>query len=140
MVYGSEAIIPTNLDYGAPRVRVYDEQGAEASFEDAMDQFDEACDVSLLRSAKYQQALCRYHNHQVRGRAFNVGDLVLHLFQSNKSHHKLSTMGGTVHHHGGALTGHLQAQDHRWQGLRQCLEHRAATSLLPLIYARTYEN
>ena len=30
MVYGSEAILPTDLDYGAARVRVYDEQGAEA--------------------------------------------------------------------------------------------------------------
>ena len=25
--------------------------------------------------------------------------------------------------------------DHRWHSLRQCLEHRVATSLLPLIYA-----
>ena len=25
MVYGSEAILMTNLDYGAPRVRAYDE-------------------------------------------------------------------------------------------------------------------
>ena len=30
MVYGSEAILPTDHDYGAPRVRAYDEQGAEA--------------------------------------------------------------------------------------------------------------
>ena len=37
MVYGSEAILPTDLNYGAPRVRAYDEQGAEASLEDAMD-------------------------------------------------------------------------------------------------------
>ena len=56
MVYGSEAILPTNLDYGAPRVRAYDEQGAEVSLEDAMDQLDEARDVALLCSAKYQQA------------------------------------------------------------------------------------
>ena len=37
MVYGSEGILPTDLDYGAPWVRAYDEQGAEASLEDAMD-------------------------------------------------------------------------------------------------------
>ena len=37
MVYGFEAILSTDLDYGAPRVRAYDEQGAEASLEDAMD-------------------------------------------------------------------------------------------------------
>ena len=79
MVYGSEAVLPTDLDYGAPRIRAYDEQGAEASHQDAMDQLDEARDITLLRSAKYQQALRWYHTQRVRGRAFNVGDLVLHL-------------------------------------------------------------
>ena len=44
-----------------------------------MDQLDEARNVALLHSAKYQQALHRYHNRQVRGRAFNIGDLVLRL-------------------------------------------------------------
>ena len=53
-------------------------------------QLDEACNVALLRSAKYKQALRRYHSHRVRGRAFNVGDLVLRLVQSNKNRHKLS--------------------------------------------------
>ena len=55
-----------------------------------MDQLDEARDIALLRSAKYQQALRRYHNRRVRGRAFNVRDLVLRLVQSNKDRHKLS--------------------------------------------------
>ena len=54
MVYGSEAVLPMDLDYGAPRIRAYDEQGAEASHEDAMDQLDEARDVALLCLAKYQ--------------------------------------------------------------------------------------
>ena len=40
------------------RVRAYDEQGAKASLEEAMDQLDEERDVALLRLAKYQQALC----------------------------------------------------------------------------------
>ena len=44
-----------------------------------MDQLDEARDVALLRSAKYQQVLRWYHNRRVQGRAFNVGDLVLRL-------------------------------------------------------------
>ena len=91
MVYGSEAVLPMDLDYGAPRIRAYEEQGAEASHEDAMDQLDEARDIALLRSAKYQQDLRRYHNRWVRDRAFNVGDLVLRLVQSNKDHHKLSS-------------------------------------------------
>ena len=65
MVYGSEAVLLTDLYYGALRIRAYDEQGAEASHEDAMDQLDEACDISLLHSAKYHQALRRYHSRQV---------------------------------------------------------------------------
>ena len=62
MVYSSEAILPINLDYGAPRVRAYDEQGAEVSLEDAMDRLDEARDVTLPCLARYQQALRQYHS------------------------------------------------------------------------------
>ena len=90
MVDGSEAILQTDLNYGALRVRAYDEQGAKASLEDAMDQLDEVHDIALLCSAKYQQVLRRYHSRRVRGRAFIVGDLVLCLVQSNKNRHKLS--------------------------------------------------
>ena len=55
-----------------------------------MDQLEEARDVAFLRSAKYQQALRQYHSRRVWGQAFNVGDLVLHLVQSNNNRHKLS--------------------------------------------------
>ena len=41
------------------------------------DQLDEARNVAILYSAKYQQALRRYHGRRVQGRAFNVGDLLL---------------------------------------------------------------
>jgi hypothetical protein len=37
MVYEFEVILPINLDYGAPRVRAYDDHGNEAFLEDAMD-------------------------------------------------------------------------------------------------------
>jgi hypothetical protein len=53
MVYGSEAILSTDLDYGAPRVRAYDDQGNQASLEDVMDQLEEARDVALLHSSMY---------------------------------------------------------------------------------------
>ena len=54
MVYDAEAVLPTDLDYGATSVRAYDEQGAEASNQDATNQLDKARDIALLRSAKYQ--------------------------------------------------------------------------------------
>ena len=71
---------------------MYNKQGAKASLEDAMDQLDKVHDIAHLRSAKYQQALRRYHIHRVQGWAFNVGDLVLRLVQSNKNCHKLSPL------------------------------------------------
>ena len=44
----------------------------------------------MKSATKYQQALRRYHGRRVRGRAFNVRDLMLRLVQSNKNRHKLS--------------------------------------------------
>jgi hypothetical protein len=42
MVYGTEAILPIDLEYGAPRVKAYDTQGNQTTHEDALDQLDEA--------------------------------------------------------------------------------------------------
>jgi hypothetical protein len=89
MVYGTEAVLPTDLNYGAPRVMMYKELEAQEFLEDALDQPDEARDIALLHFAKYQQALHRYHSCRVWSRAFNIRDLVLHLVQSNKDHHKI---------------------------------------------------
>jgi ribonuclease HI len=90
LVYGAEAILPSDLSFQSPRVTHYDEGRAEEARQDALDQLDEARDVAILRSAKYQQALRRYHERKVRDRAFNVGDLVLRRVQTKKDKHKLS--------------------------------------------------
>jgi hypothetical protein len=82
MVHGSEAVLPPDIDYDSPRVR--------ASLEDAIDQLEEARDVALLWNAKYQQALRRYHERNMRPREFHVGNLVLRRVQGNKDRHKLS--------------------------------------------------
>ena len=46
MVYGAEAILPTDLEYGSPIVKAYSKQGLDAAMEDALDQLDEARDVA----------------------------------------------------------------------------------------------
>lgn len=93
MVYGSEAILPTDLDYGAPRVHSFDEQGNQMAVEYAMDQIDEARDVALLYSVKYQQAFRWYHDRNIKSWGFNVAELVLHRIQSSKGRRKLSPHG-----------------------------------------------
>jgi hypothetical protein len=37
MVHGSEAVLPTNIDYGSPRVRAYTEEGNQVALKDAID-------------------------------------------------------------------------------------------------------
>jgi transposase InsO family protein len=79
LVYGAEDILPTDLEYGSPRTKAYDDRSNQASREDSLDQLEEARDVALLHSARYQQSLRRYHARRIRPRGFQVGDLVLRL-------------------------------------------------------------
>jgi hypothetical protein len=57
MVHGAKAILPRDINYDSPRVQAYTEEGNQVSLEDAINQLDEARDVTLLHSTKYQQAL-----------------------------------------------------------------------------------
>jgi hypothetical protein len=93
LVYGAEAILPTDLEYGSPRTRAYDDQSNQANREDSLDQLEEARDMALLQSARYQQSLRRYHARGVRSRDLQVGDLVLRLRQDARGRHKLTPHG-----------------------------------------------
>jgi transposase InsO family protein len=90
LVYGAEAILPTDLEYGSPRTKAYVDQSNQTSREDSLDQLEEARDVALLHSVRYQQSLRRYHARRVRPRGFQVGDLVLRLRQDAQGRHKLT--------------------------------------------------
>ena len=54
MIYGSEAVLPTNLEYGSPRLKAYNEQTNKETVENAVDQLEEARDMALLNSVRYQ--------------------------------------------------------------------------------------
>jgi hypothetical protein len=60
LVYGAEAVLPTDLVYESPRLRGYEEESNQRAREDLLDQIDEACDVAMMHSARYRQALRRY--------------------------------------------------------------------------------
>ena len=55
-----------------------------------VDLLEEACKITIIRSACYQQTLRRYHERKIRGRILEVGDLMLQRTQSTKEKHKLS--------------------------------------------------
>jgi hypothetical protein len=90
MVHGSKAVLPTDINYDSPRVQAYTEEGNQATLDDAIDQLNEVRDVALLCCIKYQQALRRYHERNVRPREFHVRDLVLRRVHGSKDMHKLS--------------------------------------------------
>src|SRR6266508_3354616 len=88
LTYGSEAVLPTELEFRSPRVRNFNEKQSEDSRLEDLDQLEEARDIAAIQLAIYLQGLRRYHDHNIRGRAFCTGDLVLCKVQ--KRTHKLS--------------------------------------------------
>jgi hypothetical protein len=69
LVYGAEVVLPTDLEYGSPRTKAYEDQSNQTSREDSLDQLEEARDVALLHSARYQQSLRCYHARRIRPEA-----------------------------------------------------------------------
>jgi hypothetical protein len=90
LIYGAEAILHTDLEYGSPKVQGYDEGANQGACEDSLDQLDEARVMALMHSARHQQALRHYQARKVQRRDFSEGDLVLRLRQDNRGRHKLS--------------------------------------------------
>jgi hypothetical protein len=60
-VYGAEAVLPTDVIHDAPRVVRYTEEEAKEAREDDVDLLEEAREITLSRTAVYQQNLRRYH-------------------------------------------------------------------------------
>ena len=88
LVYGSEAVLPSDLKHNAPRVSQYTEEEVEAARQDGVDLLEEERNLALSHSAFCQQDLCRYHDRHVRARSFQEGDMVLRVKQT--SNHKLA--------------------------------------------------
>jgi hypothetical protein len=89
-VYGAEAVLPTDVIHDAPRVVLYTEEEAKVARENAVDLLEEAREITLSRTAVYQQNLKRYHAQKVNPRRFEEGDLVLRLWKGTEGRHKLT--------------------------------------------------
>ena len=68
LTYGSEAVLPSDLDYDASRVRAFDPETVAEAQRNAMEVLEEARLATLHRSARYQQTLRRYHERRIRER------------------------------------------------------------------------
>jgi hypothetical protein len=90
LVYGSEAVLPTDLAFGAPRIQRYEEGTSEETRKVDLDSIEEHRVAALMRHTRHEQQLHRYHDQNVRERSFNMGDMVLRRIQDTNGMHKLS--------------------------------------------------
>jgi hypothetical protein len=90
LVYGSEAILPTDVAFGAPCIQFYEDGEAEQTHHVNLDSLEEHRLAAIMRQAHHDQQLHQYHNRNVKETSFNVGDLVLRRIEKTDSMHKLS--------------------------------------------------
>jgi hypothetical protein len=90
MVYESEAVLPADLAFSAPRIKNYEEGEAESSRQVDVDSLEEHRLCALTRHARHEQQIRRYHDRNVKERSLNVGDLALRRVMSSAGQHKLS--------------------------------------------------
>jgi len=91
MVYGTEAMLLSDVTFGSPGVENFDQPSADISRELEINCMEEKRLLSCLRTTKYLEAIRRYHNRNVKDHSFVVDDLVLKWKTSQEGTHKLST-------------------------------------------------
>jgi hypothetical protein len=90
LVYGSEAVLPADLIWKAPRLEHYSDDMAEQSRLQDVDSLEEARTAALIQSKRYLQGLKRFYNCSVQARSFVVGDLILRSIPKSDRPHKLA--------------------------------------------------
>ena len=63
----AEAVLPSDLDHSAPRVKAFDQDRATDAQQDTVDLLEEARKMTVIRSARYLQNLRRYHERKIHG-------------------------------------------------------------------------
>ena len=89
MVFGSEAVLPIDIAFWAPRVENYNEKNFDQAQLIEVDNIEEERLVSCVWMAKYLDSMQRYYNRNINDQFFMVGDLVLHKKLKTDGMHKL---------------------------------------------------
>nr|CAH67964.1 OSIGBa0142I02-OSIGBa0101B20.7 [Oryza sativa] len=87
LVYGAEAVLPSELTLRSPRATMYCEADQDQLRRDDLDYLEERRRRAAHRAARYQQSLRRYHKRHVRARS-----LCLRRVQTRAGLSKLSPM------------------------------------------------
>jgi hypothetical protein len=91
LVLGSEAVLPADVAFRAPRIENYDEDKNDQAWQDNVDYLEKVRLVTCVWMAKYLDGLHKYYNRNIQERSFAVDDLILHKNQKTDRIHKLSS-------------------------------------------------
>jgi hypothetical protein len=72
LVYGAEAVLPTELKYGSPRLSAYDDHKYMKACLNDVNFLEEIRSRVIVRSARYLQGLRRYHSRHIRPRELHT--------------------------------------------------------------------
>jgi transposase InsO family protein len=84
LVYGSEAVLPTDVAFGAPRIQHYEEGTADETLKVNLDSIEEHRVAALMWHTRYKQQFHCYHDRNVRVLTVNFRQprvLVIHWFR-----------------------------------------------------------
>jgi len=76
--YGSEVVIPVEMEVSSHRVTYYDPKSNAILLAESLDLLDEKREEADLRAAAYRSRVARLYNAKVRPRTFELGDLVFY--------------------------------------------------------------
>jgi hypothetical protein len=91
MVYGTEAVLPADIEFRPPRIENYNEDQVVKQHELEVNSAEERRLDSCIRTTKYLAVLRRYYNKNVQEHFFVVGDMVLKWKTSQDGVHKFAT-------------------------------------------------
>ena len=77
LAYGSEAVIPVEVELTSYRVDCHDERKNGKAMRLELDLLDEVKTIAEQRLVRYQNLMTKHYNSRVRHRDFQVGDLIL---------------------------------------------------------------
>lgn len=134
MVYGSEVILPTDIDYGSPWVQAFDKEGNDTKPQRRQGQTRGSTRSrchAIGQVPTWPQAVSRPMHTR---RAFRLGISSYIWPRTAEASPSYQNHGRSIRPHLSPQAWLLQAGDARWHAHVQCVEHRTTMPLLPLVF------
>jgi hypothetical protein len=77
LVYGSKAMLPTEVEHKSFWVQQFNEEHLDDSRIDDLTKLEELREEVVIQSTKYQQVMRQHHACNISSCSFSVGDFIL---------------------------------------------------------------